>query len=62
MLAFWITLGVTSVLAVLYALIHDSNTRRRVQQRATKASRPTVQQRPARDAQSVLDHPWWENA
>jgi hypothetical protein len=59
---FWIALGVCSLLALLFALVHDANTRRMVQQRAAEASRPPVQQRPGRDAQSVLDQPWWENA
>jgi hypothetical protein len=58
----WIALGVGSVAALLFALVHDANTRRMVQQRATATSRPPVQQRPGRDARSVLDQPWWENA
>lgn len=59
---FWIILAAGSTGALLYALLHDSNTRRMVQQRAGTTSRPPVQQRPGRDSQSVLDQPWWENA
>ncbi len=60
-----IPLAIASALGLAYAVLHDANTRRaarRLVQQGASTSRAQVQQRPARDTNTVLDQPWWESA